>query len=94
MNKPRSANGRRSGSQPEKMSSTLIRGNMSIHTFIEIAEHAFWKGQKEQELFRTMKPGEFYLNLPEVVQEKLKDLKSADFNNVQFDAISFMCDNI
>lgn len=59
--------------------------------FIQIAETAFWKGYFEHERRLSKgKPGEFYQNLPEEVKNRLSKLKSVDFQNVRFDAISWM----
>lgn len=64
---------------------------MSVNTFLELCETAYWRGQKEQEFRRPQKPGQFVENLPPEVREKLKTLKSDDLKNVRWDAIFWMC---
>lgn len=62
----------------------------ALNLLIEKAEHAFWRGQKDQEFRRPLRPGEFYNNLPEDVKEKLRTLKSDDLKYIRFDAIAWM----
>lgn len=64
---------------------------MSIHLFTEVAEHAYWRGRKEQELRRPQRAGEFFQSLPVEVRERLANMKSDEFKNVRWDAISWMC---
>lgn len=63
---------------------------MSIETFIQIAENAFWKGEKEREMRRPIKVGEHFQSLSEDIKEKIRNMKSEDFKNVRPDAIDFM----
>ena len=62
----------------------------AIDTLIEVAERAFWIGQKDQEFRRIHKPGEFFNSLPPAVKKQLRSMKSDDFKNIRTDAISFM----
>ncbi len=62
----------------------------AIDLFCEVAENAFWRGQKDQEFRRLMKPGEFFMNLPPDVKARLSKMSSDEFKNVRIDAIAWM----
>jgi hypothetical protein len=53
-----------------------------INTLIEVAERAFWRGEKSLEFRRPMKVGEEFESLPEDVKESLRNLKSDDLRNI------------
>lgn len=60
-------------------------------TLIEVAEQAFWKGQKDQEFRRIRKPGEFLMSLPPEIQRIFANMSSKEFSNVRLDAVLWMC---
>lgn len=60
------------------------------HLFAEIAEDAFWSGEKPLEFGRPMKPGEFFEKLPPEIKEELKNLTAADLNKTRLDEILWM----
>ena len=62
----------------------------AIDTLLEVAERAFWIGQKDQEFRRIHKPGEFFKSLPPHVQKQLRGMKSSEYKNVRLDAILWM----
>jgi len=65
--------------------------NSVIELFCNVAEQAYWKGQKDQEFRRPMRVGEAFSKLPEYVKEKLKTLKSDDTRKIRSEEVAWMC---
>jgi hypothetical protein len=59
-------------------------------TLLEVAERAFWVGQKDQEFRRVCQPGAFFLSLPRATRRQLKALTSDDLKNLRVDALKYM----
>ena len=63
----------------------------ALELLMEKAEHAYWRGQKDQEFRRPMRVGEFFNKLSEEDKEKLRTLKSDDLRKIRPSEVAWMC---